>query len=114
MDLTPEDLRTLRDIIVRAVSEGHEVLANAARRPGTGAREQPSLASRPHSPSVQEHTAKLAYSIKDACAALGLSRSTLYNLIDAGELRALKVAGRRLIPTASIEAMLSRAETNSA
>ena len=36
----------------------------------------------------------------------GLSRSTLYELIKNGRLRAVKVAGRRLIPREALEALL--------
>ena len=54
MDLTPQDLWTLRNIIIRAVNESHEVLAAAARRAGatcagSGAHcTTPAPRSRPH------------------------------------------------------------------
>jgi excisionase family DNA binding protein len=41
-----------------------------------------------------------------AQAVSGLSRSTLYELIKNGRLRAVKVAGRRLIPRDALEALL--------
>jgi excisionase family DNA binding protein len=50
---------------------------------------------------------RLALSIKDAATASGLSRSTLYNLIDKAKLRAIKVAGRRLILIEDLKAMLN-------
>lgn len=43
-------------------------------------------------------TTPLAYPIKDACAALGISRSRIYELIGAGKLDARK-AGRRTVIT---------------
>lgn len=47
-----------------------------------------------------------AYGIKDFCRAFGISRSTAYNLMSAGQLRSVRVAGRRLIPADSAEALL--------
>ena len=42
-------------------------------------------------------------SIEQACAALGgIARSTLYQLLDRGELRSVTVGRRRLIPASAI------------
>ena len=114
MDLTPQDLWTLRNIIIRAVNESHEVLATAARRAKADQRERPAPAQPPIAPPpppARDRTPRLAYSIKDAATALGISRSTLYRLINEGELRTLRIAGRRLIQAADIEAMLSRGQS---
>ncbi|PCI39959.1 MAG: hypothetical protein COB46_07635 [Rhodospirillaceae bacterium] len=43
------------------------------------------------------HTAKLSYTIKEYCAATGLSRSTVYRLANAGKLRFCKLGNRTLI-----------------
>ena len=48
----------------------------------------------------------LAYSIKDACAASSLGRTTLYSHIAAGRLRAIRVGGRTLIPADSLNALV--------
>lgn len=40
---------------------------------------------------------KLAYTVREACIATGLSRSTIYNLFRAGRLAKRRVAGRTLI-----------------
>lgn len=50
----------------------------------------------------------LVYTLSQAAIATSLSIRTLYNLIDAGELRACSVGGRVLIPRQSLEEMLSR------
>jgi len=50
---------------------------------------------------------RLAFRINDAAAAVGLSRSTLYKLIAAKKLRTVKVAGRRLIPSAALHALIA-------
>lgn len=50
----------------------------------------------------------LAYRIDDAASVLGLSRSKLYQLIKAGELRKERIAGRTLILRRELEALLQR------
>lgn len=47
----------------------------------------------------------LLYGIKDAAKRLGLGRSTIYNLMDDGTLDSVKIGNRRLIPSASIDAL---------
>ncbi len=49
---------------------------------------------------------KLAFRVTEAVAVSGLSRSTLYELLKAGKLRAVKIGGRRLILRESLQALL--------
>ncbi|WP_072389068.1 helix-turn-helix domain-containing protein [Hyphomicrobium sp. CS1BSMeth3] len=56
--------------------------------------------ARPTSPAACE---RFAYPINDACYALGIKRSLAYELIKRGELKAIKIAGRTLIPRSEIE-----------
>lgn len=49
---------------------------------------------------------KLAFRMKEAAHAAGLSKSTLYDEITAGRLKSVKVAGRRLILREDLEAFL--------
>ena len=49
---------------------------------------------------------KLAYSIKEACRASSLGRTTLYAHIKSGRLKTIKVGGRTLIPVESLESLL--------
>ncbi|WP_333824266.1 helix-turn-helix domain-containing protein [Pinisolibacter sp.] len=51
----------------------------------------------------------LAHRINDACGQVGLGRSTLYKLIGEGKLKAIKIAGRTLIPHAELERLISEA-----
>lgn len=53
---------------------------------------------------------KLGYSIRQACEASSLSRSSIYNHIAAGRLRAVRVGGRTIIPADSLLALLSGGE----
>ncbi len=49
---------------------------------------------------------KLAFRVNEAVAVSGLSRSTIYELLKAGKLRAVKIGGRRLILRESLQALL--------
>lgn len=49
---------------------------------------------------------KLAYSIREACAASSLGRTTIYAHIAAGRLRVVRVGGRTLIPAEELQAFV--------
>jgi len=49
---------------------------------------------------------RLSYSINEAAALLGVSRSTINRLIDRGDLRSVSALGRRLVPANAIEQFL--------
>ncbi len=50
-----------------------------------------------------------AYSINDAARRLSIGRSSLYALINSGELKPIKLGGRTLIVREEIDALLERA-----
>ena len=50
---------------------------------------------------------KLAYRVSEACFALGIGRSSLYELVKSGELKIIKVAGRTLVPRSELERLTS-------
>lgn len=58
----------------------------------------------PADPAVQ----RLAYSLKEAAAATGLSRDLLYDEMRAGRLAYLKIGRRRIITCQQLEAFLTR------
>lgn len=51
----------------------------------------------------------LAYRPKDAAAALGVSKSTIYQMIAAGELEARKIGAATVIPHAALVRVLDEA-----
>lgn len=53
------------------------------------------------------HPTKLAYSIREACAATSIGRSTLYAHIAAGRLQVRKVGGRTVIPAENLIALIT-------
>jgi excisionase family DNA binding protein len=50
---------------------------------------------------------KLAYSIREACEATSLSRTTVYAHIASGRLRAVRVGGRTIIPAENLFRLIS-------
>jgi excisionase family DNA binding protein len=50
---------------------------------------------------------RLAFSIDEAAAALGMSPATLWRWIGEGWLRSVKRGGRRLIPISELERLLT-------
>ena len=50
---------------------------------------------------------KLAYSIREACEASSLGKTTIYSLIAASRLRAIRIGGRTVIPADSLNALLN-------
>jgi excisionase family DNA binding protein len=52
-----------------------------------------------------------AVSIDGAARLLGLGRSSLYDLLETGRIRSVKVGSRRLVPTAALDEFLSGAPT---
>ena len=57
---------------------------------------------------------KLAYRVSEAAAAIGIGRSSLYELISEGKLKPVTIAGRRLVPRAELERLLSEAMAEAA
>jgi excisionase family DNA binding protein len=50
---------------------------------------------------------KLAYSVEEACQALGIGRALTYELIMSGRLHSIKVGARRLIPASALQEFLA-------
>ncbi len=56
--------------------------------------------------SVKFDPPKIAYSIREACQVSSLGRTTIYNHIAAGRLRATRVGGRTIIPADALHALI--------
>jgi excisionase family DNA binding protein len=52
-------------------------------------------------------TPKLAFTIAEACHAIGISRSKLYELIGEGQVQARKIGSRTIIPADSLQKLVS-------
>ncbi len=55
---------------------------------------------------------KLGYSIREACHASSLGRTTLYKAIATGRLRAVRVGGRTIIPAVALIALIAEEARN--
>ena len=51
---------------------------------------------------------RLTLSIPEACASLGIGRSSLYELIRSRELLTILIGKRRLVPVASMREFITR------
>jgi excisionase family DNA binding protein len=52
------------------------------------------------------HGVRMAYRIDEVSAALGISRSTLFELLRTGKVASVKIGGRRLVPATVLDALL--------
>jgi excisionase family DNA binding protein len=59
----------------------------------------------PNSP-LPPRPEKLAFTIAEACAAIGIGKTSIYELIAEGKLKSIQAAGRRLIRRSDLEAFL--------
>ncbi|WP_416194500.1 helix-turn-helix domain-containing protein [Sphingomonas sp. 10B4] len=50
---------------------------------------------------------KLAYSVREACAASSLGRTKLWALINDGHLKVTRIGGRTIIPVESLHALVT-------
>ena len=57
--------------------------------------------------SIKHDPPKLGFSIREACHASSLGRSTIYSHIAAGRLRAVRVGGRTIIPAEALHALIA-------
>jgi len=57
--------------------------------------------------TMKSDTPKLGYSIREACEASSLGRTSIYSFIASGRLRAVRVGGRTIIPAESLQALLA-------
>ena len=51
---------------------------------------------------------RMAYSVTEAAAALGVSKTLIYQMIRRGELPSVKIGARRVVPVAAIHELLGQ------
>lgn len=51
--------------------------------------------------------ARYAYPVDEGCHKLGIGRTSLYAMAQAGEIKLIKIAGRTLVPHSEIERLTS-------
>jgi excisionase family DNA binding protein len=55
---------------------------------------------------MQNQPLPMAYGIKESVISTGLSKSTIYRLIEGGKLETVRIGGRHLIKAASLRRLL--------
>ncbi len=55
----------------------------------------------------------MLFAITEAATILGIGRTNVYALLKRGELRSVKIGGRRLIPRAALEAFVDELQRSS-
>ena len=61
-------------------------------------------------PNIQtEQTPRLAWRVNSFCRAVGISRTSFYELVKRGEIRTVLIAGRRLVPDTEARRLLAEA-----
>jgi predicted site-specific integrase-resolvase len=61
-------------------------------------------------PNIQtEQPPRLAWQVNPFCRAVGISRTSFYELVKRGEIRTVLVAGRRLVPDTEARRLLTEA-----
>jgi excisionase family DNA binding protein len=58
-------------------------------------------------PDTEEHVLRLLYRVSDAALALSLSRAKVYELINSGALRSVRIDGARRIRATDLEAFVA-------
>lgn len=59
-------------------------------------------------PNPAREVEPVAYSVEDFARAMGIGRSLAFRLIREGQVHAVKIAGRTLVPVKECEAFLAR------
>jgi excisionase family DNA binding protein len=58
----------------------------------------------------EQTTTPAAFTVRDFCRALSISRSHLYSLVKQGRIRIVKVGGRTLVPGTELRRLLGPSE----
>lgn len=57
--------------------------------------------------SESSYPPKLSYSIREACEATSIGRTSMFGHISAGRLRVVRIGGRTIIPAEALHALIS-------
>jgi excisionase family DNA binding protein len=67
---------------------------------------EPEVVSSPPVPASAPSSRQVAYSVPQAALALGISKTSVWKLIKEGDLPAVKLGRRTLIPTGALQTLL--------
>ena len=101
-----QHLRSAIDILEQIASQPYKAPPAAA----ASASAPPTTNSRPLNAVNGTPPNKIAYTIKEATVAIGLSRSTIYKLMASGELQTIRIGKRRLIRAEALNRLVTGCE----
>lgn len=101
-----QHLRSAIDVLEQMASQPYQPPTAAA----PPASLPPSAGSRPSDALNETPPRKIAYTIKEASVAVGLSRTTIYRLMESGELPTIRIGRRRLIRAEALTGLLMGCE----
>lgn len=84
-----------------------DVLEQIAAEPYQPPQSQEAETVAPTPPPMDIPPDKLTYTLKEAAAALGVGRTTLWRAVSEGKLRAIKLGSRTLIPADALRRWLA-------
>ncbi len=61
----------------------------------------------PRAPSEPVPLKRIGYRVNDFCLVTGIGRTSLYDLINSGKIRTVRIAGRRIIPAGEAERIMA-------
>jgi hypothetical protein len=67
------------------------------------------LAPRQHSCESSSQT-RAAWRVNEFCCLIGISRTSFYKAVNAGAIRAVRIAGRTLVPRCEVARLLGEEE----
>lgn len=88
-----------------AIDIWEQIASEPFKEPEKSALEPPQVIQASPPPELPQE--KLTYSLKEAAAALGVGKSTLYKALSDGALSAVKLGNRTLIPADSLRAWMN-------
>lgn len=56
---------------------------------------------------MQNAQTAIAHPIPEACRMLGIGRTLMYEMLDRGDLRSIRLGSRRLIPTSELQRIVT-------
>ena len=59
--------------------------------------------------TLTEHSPRLAWQVNHFCKAVGIRRTSFYELLKQNKLRTVVIAGRRLVPDSEVRRLLTEA-----
>lgn len=105
---------TARTTVTKYCSDKCSKAAYKARKRAEKVKQSNAETTRIKNQPIEQLKAKEFLSIKEVCQLVGISRRTVYRLIEQGDLKKIKVGSRTLIKRSALNRLLNNKETGKA